>query len=225
VRHFYKMDWDVYTLARTPFSEVCPWAEGIVHHIKVDLSETESVLKAAARLRELSGERGLSALVNNAGISPKRENGERMHVVDTPLQTFLDVQHVNLIAPFLLCQELMAPLVAARGSVVNVSSIAAHRVHPFAGAAYAISKAALSAFTRELASDLAETGVRVNAVAPGEIATSILSAGTDEIVETQVPMRRLGRPEEVAEVVYFLASQQSSYVTGSEIPINGGEHV
>ena len=67
--------------------------------------------------------------------------------------------------------------------------------------------------------------VRVNAVVPGEIATAILSPGTDRIVEEQVPMRRLGRPEEVAEVVCFLAGGLSSYVTGSEIPINGGQHV
>jgi len=223
VRNFYNHGWDVFTLARTPFSEYCPWADGVVHHIKVDLSQTASVLDATARLKEALGGRGLSALVNNAGISPKREDGSRMDVVHTPLQTFLDVQHVNLVAPFLLCQELIDPLVAAQGTVVNVSSIAAHRVHRFAGAAYAISKAALTAFTRELAWDLGQSGVRVNSVAPGEIATSILSAGTDEIVETQVPMRRLGRPEEVAEVVYFLASKQSSYVTGSEIPINGGQ--
>lgn len=65
----------------------------------------------------------------------------------------------------------------------------------------------------------------MNAVAPGEIETAILSAGTDHIVETQVPMRRLGRPEEVAEVVHFLASSRSSYVTGTEIDINGGQHV
>jgi NAD(P)-dependent dehydrogenase (short-subunit alcohol dehydrogenase family) len=108
---------------------------------------------------------------------------------------------------------------------VNISSIAAHRVHPFAGAAYAISKAGLTTLTRELAYELGETGVRVNSVAPGEIETSILSPGTQNIINTKVPMRRLGRPEEVAEVVYFLASSKSSYITGSEIPINGGQHI
>ena len=84
-----------------------------------------------------------------------------------------------MVAPFLLCQELIGPLQKARGAVVNVSSIAAYRVHPFAGAAYAISKAALSALTRELAYELGDTCVRVNAVAPGEIETSILPSGTD----------------------------------------------
>lgn len=225
VRHFYKHGWDVITLARTPFSEYCPWADGVVQHIKVDLSDTASVISAATRLIALLNGRGLDALVNNAGISPKSEDDRRMDVLHTPVQTLLDVQHVNLVAPFVLCQELMGPLRDAKGAVVNVSSIAAHRVHPFAGAAYAISKAGLSAFTRELAHELGDSGVRVNAVAPGEIETSILSPGTEKIVEQNVPMKRLGRPEEVAEVVYFLASGQSSYVTGSEIHINGGQHI
>ena len=106
-----------------------------------------------------------------------------------------------------------------------LSSAPAHHVHQFAGAAYAVSKAGLSTLTRELAHELGETGIRVNAVAPGEIATSILSPGTDELVQTDVPMKRLGRPMEVAEVVYFLSSEHASYVTGSEIHINGGQHI
>ncbi|MEP1651944.1 MAG: SDR family NAD(P)-dependent oxidoreductase [Paracoccaceae bacterium] len=225
VRHFHNHGWDVITLARTPFSEVCPWADGVVQHIKVDLSQSESVITAAAELQEILDARGLNALVNNAGISPKGPEGQRMGAMQTPIQTFLDVQHVNLVAPLLLCQELIDPLKQARGAVVNISSIAAHQVHPFAGSAYATSKAGLSTFTRELAHELGEVGVRVNAVAPGEIKTAILSPGTEKIVETEVPMKRLGRPEEVAEVVYFLSSSQSSYVNGTEIHINGGQHI
>ncbi|MER2509800.1 SDR family oxidoreductase [Amaricoccus sp.] len=225
VRQFYARGWDVITLARTPFSTVCPWAEGIVKHIEVNLSDLDSVRAAAAALRGQLDQRGLSALVNNAGISPKTPGGGRMDAISTPVDTFYDVTTVNLIAPLVLCQELIEPLKTAKGAIVNISSIAGSRVHPFAGAAYAASKAALSALTRELAHDLAPFGVRVNAVAPGEIATDILSPGTERIVEEQVPMRRLGRPEEVAEVVAFLAGRQSSYVTGSEIPINGGQHI
>lgn len=225
VRQFYAKGWDVITLARTPFSTVCPWAEGIVKHIEVNLSDLDSVRAAAASLRDQLDDRGLSALVNNAGISPKAGGGERMNAISTPIGTFYDVATVNLIAPLLLCQELIEPLKAAKGAIVNVTSIAGSRVHPFAGAAYATSKAGLSALTRELAHDLAAFGIRVNAVSPGEIETAILSPGTDRIIQEQVPMRRLGRPEEVAEVVVFLAGAQSSYVTGSEIPINGGQHI
>src|SRR5467141_2164095 len=114
---------------------------------------------------------------------------------------------------------------AAMGSVVNVTSIAGSRVHPFAGAAYATSKAALASLTREMASDFGRIGVRVNSIAPGAIDTSILSPGTAKIVEQQIPLHRLGTPDEVAKIIYVLCTETSSYVNGAEIHINGGQHV
>ena len=98
-------------------------------------------------------------------------------------------------------------------------------MHPFAGVAYAASKAALAALTRELAFDLAPAGVRVNAIAPGEIDTAILSPGTPQIVERDIPMHRLGTTAEVADLIWFLCSPQAAYITGAEIPINGGQNV
>jgi NAD(P)-dependent dehydrogenase (short-subunit alcohol dehydrogenase family) len=135
-----------------------------------------------------------------------------------------DVFQVNFMAPIMLARGLFKELEAAQGSVVNVTSIAGSRVHPFAGTAYATSKAALSSLTREMASDFGPYGIRVNAIAPGEIDTAILSPGTEKLVE-QLPMRRLGKTSEVAETIYFLCTEASSYVTGSEIHINGGQHV
>ena len=225
VKEFHKEGWEVFTLARTPFSNVCPWAEGIVKHIEVDLSHETSILESTQLLKEMLGKRGLNALVNNAGISPKSPDGSRLSATETTMEVFQHVQMVNLIAPLILCNELLDSLSSVNGAVVNVTSIAGSQIHPFAGSAYAVSKAGLSALTRELAFELAESGVRVNAVSPGEIATSILSPGTDQIVEEKVPMKRLGSPEEVAEVVAFLCSEKSSYVNGAEIPINGGQHL
>ena len=124
----------------------------------------------------------------------------------------------------MLARGLIGELEAASGSVANVSSIAGSRVHPFAGSAYATSKAALAALTREMASDFGRLGVRVNAIAPGEIDTAILSPGTEKIVE-QIPMQRLGTPDEVAKIIYVLCTDTSSYVNGAEIHINGGQHV
>jgi len=219
VKRFYDLDWEVITLARTPFSNVCPWAEGIVKHVQVDLANEVSVREAIAKLIALIDGRGLSALINNAGISPKNAEGNRLSATATPVDTMMQVQMVNLVAPLMLIRGLIVPLQQSGGSVVNVTSIAGTRIHPFAGAAYATSKAALSALTRELAYEFDHTGVRVNAVAPGEIETSILSPGTSDIVEAQVPMKRLGTPEEVADVVAFLCSSASSYVNGSEIHI------
>lgn len=115
-------------------------------------------------------------------------------------------------------------LAAAKGAIVNVTSIAGARVHPFAGPAYATSKAALAALTREMAHDLGPMGIRVNAIAPGEIETEILSPGTEDLVRA-IPLRRLGKPEEVARTIYYLCSPESSYVSGVEIEINGGQHV
>ena len=225
VKEFHRLGWEVFTLARTPFSYVCPWAEGIIKHIEVDLGDVASIEAACAALLDRLGERGLTALVNNAGISPKAAEGGRLSAMSTSLSVFGQVQMVNLMAPLMLTQNLLPALTKSKGAIVNVTSIAGTQIHPFAGAAYAVSKAGLSALTRELAFELAESGVRVNAISPGEIATSILSPGTADVVERQVPMKRLGSPEEVAEVAAFLCSHRSSYVNGAEIPINGGQHL
>ena len=166
----------------------------------------------------------LHALVNNAGISPKGEGGGRLSTVDTSLEAWQKVFQVNFFGPLLLARGLIDELETAGGTVVNVSSIAGSRVHPFAGSAYATSKAALAALTRELAADFAPRGIRVNAISPGEIDTAILSPGTETLI-AGIPMRRLGTPEEVAKAIYFLCTDQSSYINGAELHINGGQHV
>lgn len=224
VQHFHERGWRVITCSRQEFAECCPWHAGTDNHIVIDLSDPNGILEAIERIREKLGGNGLHALVNNAGISPKGPGGERLNTFDTELRDWGKVFHVNFFASVLLARGLKDELVAAKGAVVNVTSIVGSRVHPFAGAAYATSKAALAALTREMAHDFGPYGVRVNAIAPGEVDTAILSPGTEEIVE-QIPMRRLGLPEEVASTIYFLCSDESSYITGTEIEINGGQHV
>ena len=120
--------------------------------------------------------------------------------------------------------SMMEELEDGQASIVNITSIAGSRVHPFAGSAYATSKGALAALTREMAADFGPYGIRVNAIAPGEIDTSILSPGTEELVK-RIPLRRLGKPEEVADMIFFLCSDQSNYISGAEIHVNGGQHV
>jgi NAD(P)-dependent dehydrogenase (short-subunit alcohol dehydrogenase family) len=114
--------------------------------------------------------------------------------------------------------------VAASGAVVNVSSIAGSRVHPFAGSAYATAKAALAALTREMAADFAPRGIRVNATSPGEIDTAILSPGTEALI-ADIPVRRLGLPDELVNAMYFLCTHPSSYINGAELHINDGQQV
>lgn len=224
VKRFSSAGWRVITCSRQAFSEDCPWEGGEDDHVQIDLADGNSLERGIAQMRErLQGE-SLNALVNNAGISPKGEGGERLDTINTPVDLWRHVYEVNLVAPLMLARGLIEELKAAEGSIVNVTSIADSRVHPFAGSAYATSKAALAALTREMASDFGPYGIRVNAIAPGEIDTAILSPGTEKIVE-QLPLRRLGMPEEVAKAIYFLCSEQSSYVTGAEIHVNGGQHV
>jgi NAD(P)-dependent dehydrogenase (short-subunit alcohol dehydrogenase family) len=227
VKRFASAGWRVITCSRHPFPENCPWEMGPEDHIQVDLSHAEDTEGAIAEMRHrLADQRGhLNALVNNAGISPKGAEGERLGTLETPLDDWRRVFQVNFFAPVLLARGLLAELERAQGSVVNVTSIAGGRVHPFAGAAYATSKAALAGLTREMATDFGPRGVRVNAISPGEIDTSILSPGTDRIVNEQIPLRRLGEPQEVAKAIYFLCTDQSSYVNGAELHINGGQHV
>jgi NAD(P)-dependent dehydrogenase (short-subunit alcohol dehydrogenase family) len=224
VKRFSSAGWRVITCSRYPFPEDCPWEAGPENHIEIDLADPNSTIEAVEDIRSRLTNGRLEALVNNAGISPKGPNGERLDTMSTDLKTWGHVFHVNFFAPVVLARGLIAELSAAKGAVVNVTSIAGARVHPFAGAAYATSKAALAALTREMAHDLGPRGIRVNAIAPGEIETAILSPGTEKLVE-QIPMRRLGKPEEVARTIYYLCTAESSYVTGVEIEINGGQHV
>ena len=223
VKRFEREGWRVLTCSRHPFDARCPWPGGEANHIQIDLADPTDTINVIEAIRNRLDGR-LDALVNNAGISPKAPGGGRLNTIDTDLMTWGHVFHVNFFAPIVLARGLREELSAAKGAVVNVTSIAGSRVHPFAGAAYATSKAALKALTREMAHDFGPLGVRVNAIAPGEIETSILSPGTEKIVDT-LPLRRLGQPSEVADVIWFLCSAQSSYVTGTEIEVNAGQHV
>ncbi|MGQ3355115.1 MAG: SDR family NAD(P)-dependent oxidoreductase [Phreatobacter sp.] len=224
VKRFSSAGWRVITCSRQAFPENCPWEMGPEDHIQVDLADPDDTERAIDEIRgRLVGGR-LEALVNNAGISPKGEGGARLNSLHTPLKVWQQVFQVNFFSSILLARGLLKELAEAKGSVVNVTSIAGSRVHPFAGAAYATSKAALAGLTREMAGDFAPHGIRVNAIAPGEIDTSILSPGTEKIVE-QIPMRRLGTPDEVAKIIYVLCTETSSYLNGAEIHINGGQHV
>jgi NAD(P)-dependent dehydrogenase (short-subunit alcohol dehydrogenase family) len=224
VIRFSSAGWRVITCSRHPFPEECPWEAGPEDHIQVDLADPVNTVAAIAEIKNRLEGGQLHALVNNAAISPKADGGARMGSIDTEIDVWWHVFRVNFFAPIMLARGLLDELRAAKGSVVNVTSIAGSRVHPFAGAAYATSKAALASLTREMASDFGALGIRVNAIAPGEIDTAILSPGTEKIVE-QIPLHRLGTPDEVARIVYVLCTETASYVNGAEIHINGGQHV
>lgn len=221
--HFVERGWRAITCSRDVVPANCPRDERHAH-ITADLALTDRLEAAVEELYALLGGDELHALVNNAGYSPKKEGGGRLGCLDGDLGVWRKTFAINFLAPVFFSRACAPMLERTKGSIVNITSIAGHRVHPFAGSAYSTSKAALTALTRELAADLAHLGIRVNAVCPGEINTAILSPGTQELVE-RIPLRRLGSPDEVAAIIYFLCGEAASYVTGAEIPINGGQDV
>ena len=224
VKRFSSAGWRVITCSRHAFPEDCPWEAGPEDHMQIDLSDFQALPDSINILRSKLTQGGLNALVNNAAISPKEPSGNRLDSISTEMDDWRHVFRVNFFAPIMLARGLFKELKRSNGAIVNVTSIAGVRVHPFAGTAYATSKAALASLTREMAADFGPHGIRVNAIAPGEIKTSILSPSTEEQLIPEIPMRRLGTPEEVAKTIYFLCSEQSSYVNGAEIHINGGQH-
>src|SRR5450830_457023 len=195
VKHFSAAGWRVLTVSRHPFDEKCPWPEGRDNHIQLDLADIDSIDKGVNEIRSRLHCERLDAIVNNAGISPKLPDGGRMGVLTSDFASWSKVFNVNLFSIALLARGLFQELKAAKGLIVNVTSIAGSRVHPFAGVAYATSKAALSGLTREMAYEFGPHGIRVNSIAPGEIDTSMLLPGTEAIVAQQIPMRRLGKAE------------------------------
>ena len=218
--------WRILTCSRQPFDGGrCPWDAGAANHVQVDLSDRQAIPRAIAEIKAKLDGAPLHALINNAAISPKATDGGRLDSLSTSVETWMTVFHVNFLGPILLVRGLFEELKRGQGAVVNVTSIVGTRVHPFAGTAYATSKAALACLTREMAHDFAPHGIRVNAIAPGEIKTEMVSPETEARFSPLIPMRRIGAPEEVAKVLFFLCSDAASYVTGEEIQINGGQHL
>jgi NAD(P)-dependent dehydrogenase (short-subunit alcohol dehydrogenase family) len=140
------------------------------------------------------------------------------------LSAWQQVFDLNLFAPLKLSRGFAAALHRGKGAIVNITSIAGHAIHPFAGAAYSTSKSALSALTREMAGEFAPLGVRVNAVAPGEIETAMIGPEYEALIP-RIPMGRMGTPAEVAGVVFQLCGPDFAYVTGTEVFLTGGQHL
>lgn len=186
-----------------------------VHVLSADVRKPAEVEALMQEVRQRAG--GLDVLVNNAGVL--RDKTIRKMTLDD----WRAVMDTNLDGVFHCCKAA-AEVLRDSGRIVNIASIAG--IHPFHGQAnYGAAKAGVIALTKVLAKELARRGITANAVAPGVIQTSMIGDIRPDVMEgylKQIPLGRLGKPEDVANAVLFLASAESGYITGQVLPVTGG---
>ncbi|RFU13206.1 3-oxoacyl-[acyl-carrier-protein] reductase [Rhodobacteraceae bacterium W635] len=187
------------------------------HVLPCNLSDPEAVAALPKQAADAMG--SVDILVNNAGIT--RDN-LFMRMSDEEWQAVLDV---NLTATMKLCRGVLRGMMKARwGRIVNISSVVGTTGNPGQGN-YAAAKAGMVGMSKSLASEVASRGITVNAVAPGFIATAMtdkLSDDQKDKINAQIPAGRMGRPEEIAAAVLYLAAPEAAYVTGATLHVNGG---
>ncbi|XP_035223386.1 estradiol 17-beta-dehydrogenase 8-like [Stegodyphus dumicola] len=185
----------------------------------VDVSDSESVTNLMAKIKRNS--LFPNTLVNCAGIT------RDTLMLDMTEAMFDDVIKVNLKGTYLMTQALSKLMIETKvddGSIVNISSISG-KIGNFGQCNYAASKAGVEGFTKTVARELAKYNIRCNAVMPGFIDTPMVKSVPDKVmdrIKKEIPLKRLGTPEEIADVCVFLASRRSSYITGGIIQVSGG---
>jgi NAD(P)-dependent dehydrogenase (short-subunit alcohol dehydrogenase family) len=201
-------------------------SDGVDHSIVTDVTDEDAVRAMYAEARERFGH--IDVLFNNAGISPDDDTS----VLETSLEAWRRVQDVNLTSVFLCCKHGIPHLLdndpPTRGSVINTASFVAVLGAATSQISYTASKGGVLSLSRELGVQFAREGVRVNALCPGPVETPLLIelfAKDPEKAQRRlvhVPMGRFGKPEELANAVLFLASDESSFVTASTFLVDGG---
>ncbi|HOV38762.1 MAG TPA: SDR family NAD(P)-dependent oxidoreductase [Spirochaetales bacterium] len=186
--------------------------------IAIDITDMDAVNNAVETIIKAKGH--IDILVNNAGIIA------RGSILDLNRKQWLQVMDVNVNGNFYFCKAVIPYMIRQHsGNIVNITSIAGKMGDITAAPVYGTSKGAINAFTKSLARQLAEYGIRVNAVAPHAIETDMSADWTEEKrkeVTKSIPLKRMGKPEEVAEAALFLASDRSSFITGEILDVNGG---
>jgi meso-butanediol dehydrogenase/(S,S)-butanediol dehydrogenase/diacetyl reductase len=186
--------------------------------VAADLTEDGAAERVLAATLAAFGR--LDVLVNNAGIS------EPAPIAQTTPESWRRVLAINLDAVYLLSRAAMPALAESKGAIVSLASFAGKRGTLFGdNTSYSTSKAGVIGFTRSLAIEAAKVGVRVNAVAPGPVATDLIKALTPEQLKRVtdfVPLGRMAETDEIADLLLFLSSSRSSYITGEVVNVNGG---
>ncbi len=187
------------------------------HVLPCNLSDGAAVDALPKQAIEAMG--AVDILVNNAGIT---RDQIFMRMSDDEWQSVIDV---NLTSTMRLCRGVMRPMMKSRwGRIINISSIVGATGNP-GQANYAASKAGMVGMTKSIAYEVASRGITANAVAPGFIATAMTDKLTDDQkdkINVQIPAARMGKPEEIAAAVLYLASEEAAYVTGATLHVNGG---
>ncbi|MBR1579629.1 MAG: SDR family oxidoreductase [Selenomonadaceae bacterium] len=204
--------------------EIIKGEGGKADGFKLDVTNEESVKAFVQNVVDKYGR--IDVLVNNAGISQK------ITVDAMTLEDMKRIFNVNMFGLFLITQACARVMRKQKyGRIVSLSSVSAKRGGGvFGGAHYSASKAAILGFSKNLAREVAEDGITVNCVCPGAINTDIRKAmegseEDDKRLAQDIPMKRIGLREEVADTIVFLASKEAGYITGEDIDINGGSHM
>lgn len=190
-----------------------------VFAVEIQVESRESVRAAMAEVKKYFG-KGVDILVNNAAISDEKP------FLDISDRDWDKVMQINLRGAFICAQEVLPHMInQGWGRIINISSIGGqwggvNQIH------YAVSKAGLIGLTRSLAKTFSKDGVTTNAIAPGLVATAMtkneLASATGKEKVRNIPVARLGEADEVASIVYYLAGEESGYITGQTINVNGG---
>jgi NAD(P)-dependent dehydrogenase (short-subunit alcohol dehydrogenase family) len=187
--------------------------------LKADVSNDSQVKDVIKKTVDNFGK--IDVLVNCAGIV-----GPHTPVVDLSEKDWDNILQVNLKGVFLFCRGVVPVMLRnKKGAIVNIASIAAKEGNETM-AAYSVSKAGVISFSRVLAKEVAKDGIRVNSISPAVIGTDFIATATPELLRgiiAQIPMGRMGRPEEVANLILFLSSEKSSFITGQSFNITGGK--
>lgn len=189
----------------------------------LDVNNLDEIPEAVAKIAEEAEK--IDILVNNAGINMKKD------FLEVTNEEFQNILHTNVLALFAVSREVAKVMKKNNsGSIINISSMAAQYGIPKV-IAYSASKTAIDGMTRAMAVDLAQFGIRVNAVAPGFIKTNMSSKALDSDPErrnkvlSRTPMGKLGEPSDVADAVFYFATSESKFTTGTVLPVDGGNSI
>jgi len=196
---------------------------GVADYLHIDVTSPQDIERMISSTVEKFGK--IDILLNNVGINPVS------NVVDTSVDVWDKVMQVNLKSAFLGCKAAIPAMVRTGGGVIiNMGSVSGLEAGPVSQTAYEVSKAGIIALTKSIAQDFASENIRANCICPGATATPLIKKFIEESMTSDerkawmgiVPMGRLAEPDEIASVAAFLASDDSSYVTGATIVVDGG---